>query len=203
MNKTKVTVKKAIAVFRQYGGVLRTAEAIRQSIHPRTIYEMRDSGLIEPISRGLYRLSSLPPLSAPDLASVSLQVPGGVICLISALAFHEITTQVPHEIYMALPRGAKRPRIGHPPTRIFWLSGKAFSEGIETRMIDDIPVRVYCPEKTIADCFKYRNKIGLDVALESLKLYLQLKKKDINKLVYYSRICRVEKVILPYIEAII
>ena len=82
MNKTKVTVKKPIAVFRQHGGVLRTAEAIRQGIHPRTIYEMRDSGLIETISRGLYRLSSLPPLSAPDLASVSLQVPGGGICLI-------------------------------------------------------------------------------------------------------------------------
>lgn len=203
MNKTKVTVKKAIAVFRQHGGVLRTAEAIRQGIHPRTIYEIRDSGLIEPISRGLYRLSSLPPLSAPDLASVSLQVPGGVICLISALAFHDITTQVPHEVYIALQHGSTRPKIEHPPVRIFWLSGKAFSEGIETRMIDDIPVRVYCPEKTIADCFKYRNKIGLDVALKSLKLYLQLKKKDINKLVYYSRICRVEKVILPYIEAII
>lgn len=203
MNKTKVTVKKAIAVFRQHGGVLRTAEAIRQSIHPRTIYEMRDSGLIEPISWGLYRLSSLPPLSAPDLASVSLQVPGGVICLISALAFHDITTQVPHEVYIALQHGSTRPKIEHPPVRIFWLSGKAFSEGIETRMIDDIQVRVYSPEKTIADCFKYRNKIGLDVALESLKLYLQLKKKDINKLVHYSRICRVEKVILPYIEAII
>lgn len=203
MNKTKVTVKKAIAVYRQHGGVLRTAEAIRQGIHPRTIYEMRDSGLIEPISRGLYRLSSLPPLSAPDLASVSLQVPGGVICLISALAFHEITTQVPHEVYIALQHGSTRPKIEHPPVRLFWLSGKAFSEGIETRMIDDIQVRVYSPEKTIADCFKYRNKIGLDVALESLKLYLQLKKKDINKLVYYSRICRVEKVILPYIEAII
>lgn len=203
MNKTKVTVKKAIAVFRQHGGVLRTAEAIRQGIHPRTIYEMRDSGLIETISRGLYRLSSLPPLSAPDLASVSLQVPGGVICLISALAFHDITTQVPHEVYMALRHGSTRPKIEHPPVRLFWLSGKAFSEGIETRMIDDIQVRVYSPEKTIADCFKYRNKIGLDVAVEALKLYLQRKKKDINKVVYYSRICRVGKVILPYIEAII
>lgn len=203
MGSIKNTIKKATVLFRQHGGVLRTAEAIRLGIHPRTVYEMRDSGLIEPISRGLYRLSGLPPLSAPDLASASLQVPNGVICMISALALHDITTQIPHEVYIALPRGAKRPKIEHPPVRIFWFSGSAFSEGIENRLIDDIPVRVYCPEKTIADCFKYRNKIGLDVAVESLKFYLRLKNKDINKVMHYSKVCRVEKIILPYIEALI
>lgn len=203
MKKITNTVKKATELFRRHGGILRTAEAIRQGIHPRTIYEMRDSGLIEPISRGLYRLSSLPPLSSPDIASASLQAPNGIICLISALAFHEITTQVPHEVYIALQRGSKRPRIEHPPIRIFWLSGQAFSEGIETHSIDDIAVRVYSPEKTIADCFKYRNKIGMDVAVEALRLYLKRRNKDINKVVHYARICRVEKIILPYIEAII
>jgi len=203
MKETKNSIKKATALFRQRGGILRTAEAMRLGIHPRTIYEMRASGLIEQIGRGLYRLSSLPPLSSPDLASASLQVPGGVICLISALAFHEITTQVPHEVYMALQRGAKKPKIDHPPVRIFWLSAKAYSEGIETHSIDDIPLRVYCPEKTIADCFKYRNKIGLDVSVEALRLYLKRRDKDINKVMHYARICRVEKIILPYIEAII
>lgn len=203
MKQSENTIKRAKTLFRRHGGILRTSEAISLGVHPRTIYGMRDSGLLEQISRGLYRLSSLPALSSPDLASVALIVPNGIICLISALSFHNITTQIPHEVYVALQRGAKKPKIDHPPVRIFWLSGKAFSEGIETRMIDDIPVRVYCMEKTIVDCFKYRNKIGLDVAVEALKLYLKLKKKDINKLVYYSRICRVEKVILPYIEAIL
>jgi predicted transcriptional regulator of viral defense system len=137
--------------------------------HPRTLYAMRDSGFLEQIARGLYRLADMPALGNPDLVSVALKVQGGVICLISALAFHEVTTQIPHEVYVALKRGVRTPRLGYPPLRIFRFSGKAFTEGVEAHEIDGVSVRIYSPEKTLADCFKYRNKIGMDTALEALQ----------------------------------
>ena len=163
-------------LFRRHGGVLRTNEALRLGIHPRTLYRMRENGDLDQLTRGLYRLSGLPKLSDPDLVTVSLKVPKAVICLISALALHDLTTQVPHHVYIALPRGTEPPRIPYPPLRISWFAESAYREGIETRKSDGIAVRVYSAEKTIADCFKYRNKIGLDVPLEALKLYRRRRK---------------------------
>jgi predicted transcriptional regulator of viral defense system len=194
--------KRAQKIFHDRGGVLKTGEALRMGIHPRTLYEMHRSGILEQLTRGLYRLADLPPLNNPDLVSVSLKIPNGVICLISALAYHEITTQVPHEIYIALERGAEAPRLSHPPIRIFWFSGQAFTHGIQTHKIDGVPVRIYSPEKTIADCFKYRNKIGLDTAIEALKLYRKRKGFKSEELLQFARVCRVEKVIRPYLEAL-
>src|SRR4030042_7154426 len=162
-------VEKAEKIFRDRGGVLRTGEALDAGIHPRTLYEMQRSGILEQLTRGLYRLADLPPLGNPDLVPVSLKIPNGVICLISALAYHEITTQVPHEVYVALERGTEVPRLDYPPLRIFWFSGQAFTLGIQTYKIDGVRVRIYSPEKTIADCFKYRNKIGLDRDIEGIK----------------------------------
>jgi len=190
-------------VFRRHGGVLRTSEAIRLGIHPRTLYAMHDAGVLECLSRGLYRLSDLPPLGNPDLVAVALRVPAGVICLISALAYHELTTQIPHEVYLALPRGAEPPRLDHPPVRIFWFTGRAFAEGIDKHQVDGAPIRVYGVEKTLADCFKYRNKIGLDTAIEALKRYISGRRVDVEKLLAYARICRVEKVMRPYLEALL
>jgi predicted transcriptional regulator of viral defense system len=112
--------------FRRHGGVLRTSEALRFGIHPRTLYAMRNAGVLERLSRGLYRIADLPPLGSPALVAVALKVPTGVICLISALAYHELTTQIPHEVYLALPRGAEPPRLDHPLVRVFWFTGKAF-----------------------------------------------------------------------------
>ena len=195
--------ERAIKVFRRHGGVLRTSEAIRLGIHPRTLYAMRDAGVLECLSRGLYRIADLPHLSNPDLVAVALKVPTGVICLISALAYHELTTQIPHEVYLALPRGAEPPRLDHPPIRIFWFTGKAFAEGIDTHEVDGVPVRIYGVEKTLADCFKYRNKIGLDTAVEALKAYVSGRRIDIDKLMVYARTCRVEKVMRPYLEALL
>lgn len=190
-------------VFRRHGGVLRTRDALRLGVHPRTLYRMRETGDLEQLSRGLYRLRGLPRLSSPDLVPVALKVPQGVICLISALAFHDLTTQVPHQVYLALPRGAEPPRISFPPLRVFWFTEPAFTEGIEVHKIDGVPVRVYSPEKTIADCFKYRNKIGLDVALEALKLYRGRQKSRVDELLRYAAICRVEKIMRPYLEALL
>jgi predicted transcriptional regulator of viral defense system len=195
--------EKAKSLFRRHGGMLRTSEAIKIGVHPRTLYAMADTGIVERLSRGLYRLADLPPLGNPDLTSVALKIPNGVICLISALAFHEITTQIPHEVYVALARGTEPPRLDYPPIRVFWFTGKAFTEGVETHTLEGTSVKVYSSEKTVVDCFKYRNKIGLDVAIEALKLYRQRMQTRIDDLIRFARICRVEKVIRPYLEALL
>jgi predicted transcriptional regulator of viral defense system len=200
---TPRTIENAIALFRQHGGILRTAQALRLGIHPRTLYTMRDSGVLEQLSRGLYRLADLPLLSDPDLVTVALKVPHAVICLVSALAFHELTTQIPHVVDVALSNRAERPRLNYPPLRIFWFSGPAWIEGVEIHQVDNVSVHVYSPEKSIADSFKYRHKIGLDIALEALKFYRQWDNVDVGKLLHYARICRVDRVMRPYLEALL
>jgi predicted transcriptional regulator of viral defense system len=164
---------------------------------------MRDIGLILRESRGLYRLADMEPGSFTDLTQVSLRVPKGVICLISALSFHDLTTQIPHLVYVALPIHAEKPRLEYPPIRLFWLSPKTYSAGIEQHALDGITVRIYSIEKTLTDCFKYRNKIGLDVALEALREYRRRGAININSLIHYARVNRVERVIKPYLEAIL
>ncbi|MGD0697997.1 MAG: type IV toxin-antitoxin system AbiEi family antitoxin domain-containing protein [Terriglobia bacterium] len=194
---------RARSIFRQHGGVLRTKDALRLGIHPETLYRMRDSGSLASLGRGLYRLSDLPPLGSPDLVTVGMKVPSGVICLISALAFHELTTQIPHEVYVALPRGTEPPRLAHPPLRLFWFTRRVFEFGIEAHRLDRTQVRIYSPEKTVADCFKYRNKIGLDTAREALKLYLERKKRNLHAMLEAADVCRVSKVMRPYLEALV
>ena len=183
--------------------MLRTRDALKAGIHPRTLYELRDSGRIDQLSRGLFRIAEAPSLGNPDLVTVALKIPEGVLCLISALAWHELTTQIPHEIYVAIPRGAEPPRLNYPPVRHFWFSGKAYSEGIATQHVDGIPLRVYCREKTIADCFKHRHRIGLDTVLEALKAYRQQGQVNTESLLHYAEICRVKRVIQPYLEAVL
>ncbi len=195
--------ERATNVFRKHGGILRTNQILREGIHPNTLYTMRDSGSLVTVSRGVYRLSENSPLSSPDLVTVSIRVPAGVICLISSLSFHELTTQIPHEVHVALPKGAEEPRIDHPPVRTYRFSAETFADGVETHKLDDIDVRIYNPEKTLADCFKFRNRIGLDTAIEALRLYRNLGDVKVNDLMRYSSICRVEKIIRPYLEAIL
>jgi len=183
--------------------VLRTKDAIHFGIHPETLYRMRDSGELAGLGRGLFRLSSLPPLGNPDLVTVGMKIPNSVICLISALAFHELTTQIPHQVYLALPRGTEPPRIEHPPLRVFWFTKSVFEFGQESQKLDGAQIRVYSPEKTVADCFKYRNKIGMDTVREALKLYLERKKKNLNSLLEAAEVCRVANVMRPYLEALV
>jgi predicted transcriptional regulator of viral defense system len=192
---------QALEVFREHGGVLRTKDAIELGIHPRTLYELRDDGTLEQLSRGVYRLASLPELSDPDLVTVALRVPRGVICLVSALAFHDATSEVPHEVQIALPSGSKTPKLDHPPLRVFRFSGPALTEGIETAAIDAVDVRIYGLAKTVADCFRFRNKLGIDVAVEALREALRRKGVQPAEILRYARLCRVESVILPYLEA--
>jgi len=190
-------------IFLKAGGQLRMSEAIRSGITRYMLYSLRDKGVIKRMSRGIYRLSELPPISNPDLVTVSLRFPNAVICLVSALAWHDITTQVPHVVSVALPKNARMPSLDYPPLRAHKFSPEAYKSGMEEHLIDGVPVQVYNPEKTLADCFKFRNKIGMDVVLEALKLYRTRKKFDPGELLKYAKICRVEKVMRPYLEAML
>lgn len=179
------------------------SDALRLGVSRRTLYQMRDLGLIQPLSRGLYRLSELPALGDPDLVAATRRIPDGVLCLISALAYHGLTTQVPHEIQIAIERHRRSPaRIDYPPVRVFRFSGAAFTEGIEAHPVDGMLIKVYSAEKTIADCFKFRLKLGSDIALEALKLWWQRPERDVNALVRHARTCGVERILRPYVEAL-
>jgi predicted transcriptional regulator of viral defense system len=197
-------IAEARQVFTEHGGMLRTSKATRLGIHPRTLYALRDAGEIEQVGRGLYRLSTAPPLSSPDLVPIAIRIPRAVVCLISALAHHGLTTQIPHAIDIALPSHAKVPKVDGIPVRVFWYPEPSFSAGVEVVAIDDVSVRVYSPEKTIADCFKYRNKIGLDVAIEALRAYRdRTPKPNRADLTKFAQINRVQKIIRPYVEAVL
>ncbi len=202
-SKRRNRFQNALVVFKEHGGMLRTSEAIYSGIHPDTLYTMRDAGILEKVSRGVYRLADGLPLSNPDLVTVAKRVTNGVICLISALAFHDITTQIPHEVHVALPRGAEEPRLDHPPIHTYRFTGKSFTDGVMIHELDSVPVRIYGPEKTLADCFKFRNKIGLDTAVEALRLYRERQSVRVDEIMHFASICRVTKIMRPYLEAIL
>lgn len=195
--------QQAIAIFSRKGGVLRMSEAVAEGISRKTLYAMRDQGVLEVLSRGLYRLADQPGLELPDLVTVALRVPNAVVCLISALSFHDLTTQVPHVVDIALPKGRHQPRLDFPPIRVFRFSKDAFSRGVERARVDAKEIKIYGPEKSIADAFKFRNKLGTDIAVEALKTYCAKPKADAKKLLEYSRICRVESVMRPYLETLV
>ena len=185
------------------GGIIRTAEALRVGIHPSVFYKLRDRGILEQMSRGTYRLAEQKPLTNVDLVTVATRIPRAVVCLISALAFHGITTQIPHAVSIALEKGAESPRMDYPPVSVHRFSGQSLTAGVEEHLIDGVAVRVYSKEKTLADCFKFRNKVGMDVVLEALKLYKGQGVFDVGKLLGYARICRVERTMKPYLEAML
>jgi len=188
-------------IFRKHGGQLRMSQAIEHGITRYMLYSLKDKGVIEQVSRGIYRLVELPPISNPDLVTVSLRFPNAVICLVSALVYHDITTQIPHDVSVAVPMDSRMPSLDYPPIQGHKFSNEAYKSGIDEHQIDGVPVKVYCPEKTLADCFKFRNRVGMDVVLEALKLYKTRKKVNLGELLTYARICRVAKVMRPYLEA--
>lgn len=194
---------RAIDEFRRRGGVLRTREAIAAGIHPRTLYDLRDAGVIEAISRGVHRLAEAEWSADPDLLAVAARVPRAVICLASALVLHELTTQIPRAVEIALPPGGSGPRFSSPPIRVHRFSDASMTEGVESRIADGVTIRFFNVEKTIADCFKFRNRIGLDIALEALRLYRSRREQDLPALMRYARIDRVDAVMRPYLEAML
>ncbi|NGX53252.1 MAG: hypothetical protein KR126chlam5_01565 [Candidatus Anoxychlamydiales bacterium] len=201
--KKKSKLDLAIEIFRKAGGILTMSEALKLKIHRRELYLLRDKGQLDLICRGLYRLKNMPELSLPDFIPVSKKIHKGVICLISALAFHEITTQIPHFVYVALPQDAHKPVISYPPMRFFWYSNKLLTMGVEIHKIDGCNIKIFDIEKTLIDCVKFRNKIGMDVVLEALKMYWREKKTNIDKLMEYAKVFRVENFLKPIMETIV
>lgn len=195
--------EKAIQIISEKGGTVRTTEALDSGIHRRTLYELRDSGVLDTVARGVYRLADLPPLGDPDLALVSKRIPHGVVCLISALSIHELTTQIPHVVHLALPRAARYPVVNEVPLKVYRYSSMSYDAGVMDYDVGGAVIRTFAPAKTIADCFKYRNKLGIDLVVEALSLYRRRSDASLQKILEYARINRVEKQIRPYLEAIV
>lgn len=160
------------------------------------------AGTIERVGRGLYAPSNARVTKHHTLVEAAKRVPLGVVCLLSALQFHGLTTQNPHEVWMAIDGKARKPVADWPPLHILRFSGEALTYGIEPHGIEGVEVRLTSREKTVADCFKYRNKIGLDVALEALRGYLRSKRRSVDDLVRAAEVCRVDKIMRPYLEGI-
>jgi predicted transcriptional regulator of viral defense system len=172
-------------------------------IHRQVLSRLVESGELERIVRGLYRLPEHPLTEHHGLAMAGAAVPRGVICLLSALQFHGIGTQLPSEVWIAIDRRARRPALKYPPLRVVRYTGAALTEGAESHRIEGQAVRVYNVAKTVADCFKYRNKIGLDVALEALREAWRARRFTMDELDRYAGICRVHRVMRPYLEALV
>ena len=195
---------KAIDTIRKQGGIIRTREALLQGIHRRTLYGLRDDGALIPTARGLYQLAEMDSFPTEiDLVNVAKLAPHGVICLIFALFFHGLTTQIPHEIWLAVERKARRPKVAYPPVRAIFFPGPCFREGIETHRIMEQEVRIYNAPKTVIDCFRWRNTVGLDVALEAVRSYLKQRGASPSRLMEYAKLCKVERLVTPYLEAMV
>ena len=197
---TDTSVQKLLGHTRK-NSVIRARELDDLGISRVYLTRLVRDGRLERISRGLYQLPESDITRHFTLIQAAKRVPSGVICLLSALSFHDFTTQLPHQVWIAIERGKWEAGIRDLPLRIFEFSGKAFHEGIETHTVQGVVVRVYHPAKTVADCFKYRNKIGLDVALEALREGQQERKYTSEDLWYYAKVCRVANVMRPYLEA--
>ena len=184
-------------------GVVTARDATANGIHPQTLTRLVREGVLERIERGRYRLREGEVTEHHGLVAASAAVPHGVVCLLSALAFHEIGTQLPPRVWLAVERRARRPEITWPPLEVVRFSGPAFTEGIERHEIEGREVRIYGLAKTVADLFKYRNKIGLDVALEALREAWQEGRVAVDEIDRFARICRVARVMQPYLESLV
>ena len=183
-------------------GLLR-ASALDAIEAPRVVLtRLTEAGLLERGSRGLYRLPSFAGSEHEGLATIAAKVPQAVFCLLTALQFHELTTQLPRQVWIAMPRGSHLPRLDYPPIKMVQMTGAVYTAGIEEHLRDGVTLRVYSAAKTVADCFKHRNKIGLEVALEALKDARAKRMASADDLWRYAKVCRVANVMRPYLEAI-
>ena len=182
-------------------GLLRTSEVAALGVPTVVLTRLVRSGKLQRAGRGLFTLADHQPSAQRSLAEVSLRAPRGVVCLLSALRVHEIGTQAPFEVWLALPPGVIPPRLGSPALRVVRMSGKSLTEGIERIEIEGVRVPVFNVAKTVADCFKFRNKIGLDVAREALREVLSTRRASMDELWRYAGIGRVTRVMRPYLEA--
>lgn len=192
--------KEEVLELARKNGILRPKDLLEQGIAKVYLYRLCKEGLLECRERGLYVIPNTDFGEHQSLAEVCAKVPRGVICLLSALKFHEITTQSPHEVWIAIHNKAMPPKVENIKLHIVLFSGKALTEGVETHKIKGTLIRVYGVAKTVVDCFKYRNKIGIDVAIEALQDGFRSKKCTMDELWKYAKICRVSRVMKPYME---
>ena len=196
-NKTQLALD-----FVRSKGLVRPRDLIAKKIPRDYLDRLHRRGLVERISRGVYAWPGADLGENQTLAEAARQVPRGVICLLSALQFHGIGTQQPHEVWLAIPPGAWRPKLEYPKLHVVRFSGVAYSQDVEKQDLHGVPIRVYSPAKTVADCFKYRNKIGLDVALEALRECWRARRCTMDEFFEAARICRMTKVMRPYLESL-
>lgn len=195
--------KELIRFLKKSGGLASYAEVIKAGFNKALIKTILNSGQIQKLDRGLYRLSNGVSLSSPDLIAVSIKVPNGVICLLSALSFHEATNEIPKHVDIAIRRGAHANRIKYPPVRFYRFAFKTWEAGIEEHEIEDHKIRIYSLAKTIADCFKFRNKIGMDIARAAIRIAVMEKDVTPKEIMHYAKICRVGSVIKPILETML
>lgn len=183
-------------------GIIQVRDLRQRGIHPEYLRRLCDKGRLIKLARGQYALPDTNISEHHSLVVVANAVPGAVVCLASALSFHNISTQMPYQVWIAVERRSATPRIKKPAIRLFRFSGAAYTEGIEKHIIEGVEVKVYNPAKTVADCFKYRNKIGLDVAIEALRDGWQQRRFTMDELWKHAKICRVANVMKPYLETL-
>ena len=195
--------KYFIEFLKKKGGMAGYRETIKAGFNKAFLKNNLDSGRIQKVDRALYRLSDSLILSNPDLAAVSIKISKGVVCLLSALAFHEATSEIPRYINIAIPRGAHANKINYPPVKFYHFASKAWETGIEKHEIEGYQIKVYGLAKTIADCFKFRNMIGMDVAREALKIAITEKGVQPKEIMQYAEVCRVNNIVKPVLEAML
>lgn len=198
----KETQAQSILNLAQQKGIVRPIDLKKIGIPRVILTRLTASGQLEKIGRGLYHLPDTYPSECESLNIVATKVPQAIFSLLTALQFHELTTQLPRHIWITMPQGSHTPQIDYPPIKMIQASDLAYSEGIEVHKHNQIPLRIYSVAKTIADCFKHRNKIGIDVAIEALKDAKKQKKVSADELWHFAKICRVTNIIRPYLEAI-
>lgn len=179
-----------------------TAEAQSVGVSRQTLTRMCRAGTIQRVARGVYTIPGDGIAQHDDMKLAIKQVPYGVVCLFSALEFHNLTTQIPHQVWLAIPQGRRHKNVAYPDIQYISLSKPFYEYGIEEHVLDGVSIKIYSVAKTVADCFKFRNKIGLEVALEALGEAKSEKKITNAELITAARMCRVEKIIMPYLEAL-
>lgn len=197
-----ISKAQLVAQMVRKAGVFRPRELERVGIPREYLRQARDRGLVRQVGRGLYVAEGNRVTEHHTLVEAAKRVPHGVVCLLSALRFHGLTTQAPREVWLAVGHKARRPRVDYPPLRIVHFSGNALTYDIKKKNLEGITVRVFGPAKTVADCFKFRNKIGLEVALEALRDCYRQRKATMDELFIAAKVCRVARVMQPYLESL-
>ena len=198
-----LTRKEQVLALVREKQIVRPRDLERRGIPRAYLQLLYESGQLVRTGRGIY---TLPPYTWTEhhaLAEVSKRIPNAIVCLLSALRFHDLTTQEPVTLWIALAPGKHQPKSGYPPTRVVRFSGRALVEGVETHSIESVDCKIFSPAKTVADCFKHRSKVGLDVALEALREAWRKKRTTMDELLQFAEVCRTTHVMRPYLESLL